>query len=161
TAQPEDDESFLNALRKSVASGGPKVGTATDELRENALLRWLESTAGTISVSGRLVRARPQPFGEAEGIVAQLQPTVGLAPEKCEAALSTALLAGTAARTADQRPLFGVRLHQFFSKGDTVYSSPEREQERYLTLQAQRFVPGTERTKILLPLCFCRECGQE
>ncbi|MFN8007512.1 MAG: Zn-binding domain-containing protein [Terriglobia bacterium] len=31
---------------------------------------------------------------------------------------------------------------------------------RYLTVYPQQFVPG-DRTKVLLPLVFCRECGQE
>jgi hypothetical protein len=33
--------------------------------------------------------------------------------------------------------------------------------ERYISLTAQQFVPNTERSRALLPLAFCRECGQE
>ena len=36
----------------------------------------------------------------------------------------------------------------------------ENEAERHLTLQGQQFVPG-DRERVLLPLVFCRECGQE
>ena len=57
-------------------------------------------------------------------------------------------------------PPFAFRLHQFISRGDTVYASLEPESDRHITLQGQQFVPG-DRTKILLPLAFCRECGQE
>src|SRR5690606_894911 len=42
----------------------------------------------------------------------------------------------------------------------TVYASPELPQTRYLTLNRQRFVPG-DRQRVLLPLAFCRECGQD
>ncbi len=57
-------------------------------------------------------------------------------------------------------PAFAFRLHQFISRGDTVYASLEAENKRYLTVYGQQFVPG-DRSRILLPLAFCRECGQE
>jgi len=34
------------------------------------------------------------------------------------------------------------------------------EDKRSLTVHGQQYVPG-DRTRILLPLVFCRECGQE
>ena len=58
------------------------------------------------------------------------------------------------------RPLFAFRLHQFLSKGDTVYVTLETEADRYLTRDYQRVAPG-DRGQALLPLAFCRECGQE
>ncbi len=57
-------------------------------------------------------------------------------------------------------PAFAFRLHQFISRGDTIYASLESEDQRYLTLNRQQFVPG-DRKEVLLPLVFCRECGQE
>jgi hypothetical protein len=57
-------------------------------------------------------------------------------------------------------PVFAFRLHQFISRGDAVYASLASEPERYLTVHGQQFVPG-DRERILLPLVFCRECGQE
>ena len=39
-------------------------------------------------------------------------------------------------------PVFAFRLHQFISRGETVYASLEPEADRYLTLHAQQFVPG-------------------
>ena len=56
--------------------------------------------------------------------------------------------------------MFAFRLHQFFSRGDTVFASLEIEADRYLTTQGQQFVPG-DRDRVLLPLSFCRECGQD
>ena len=58
------------------------------------------------------------------------------------------------------RPLFAFRLHQFLSKGDTVYVSLEPEDQRFITSHKQVSIPG-DRDRILLPLAFCRECGQE
>ena len=64
-------------------------------------------------------------------------------------------------RDEHDHPLFAFRLHQFVSKGESVYASPEPEDIRHVTLQAQQFAPGSSRTKVLLPVAFCRECGQE
>jgi len=58
------------------------------------------------------------------------------------------------------RPVFAFRLHQFISRGDTAYASLEDPAVRHITLNGQKFVPN-DRDKILLPLAFCRECGQE
>jgi hypothetical protein len=46
------------------------------------------------------------------------------------------------------------------SRGDAVYASIEEERKRYITLKGQQFVPG-DRDRVLMPLAFCRECGQE
>ena len=58
-------------------------------------------------------------------------------------------------------PIFAFRLHQFISRGDTVYGTIEAESERYLTMSPQKYVPGDGALKRLYPLVFCRETGQE
>ena len=57
-------------------------------------------------------------------------------------------------------PVFAFRLHQFISRGDTVFASIEAEADRHLTLDPQPMCPDTA-SKLLFPLVFCRECGQE
>ena len=56
--------------------------------------------------------------------------------------------------------MFAFRLHQFLSKGDTVYVTLQDENTRHITRDYQVEQPGSG-GKILLPLAFCRECGQE
>lgn len=58
------------------------------------------------------------------------------------------------------RPLFAFRLHQFLSKGDSVYVTLEPEDTRVVTATYQVAAPGSP-DKLLYPLAFCRECGQE
>ena len=58
-------------------------------------------------------------------------------------------------------PVFAFKLHQFISRGDTVYASLDENDIRHLTVQRQLFVPNSNKDKILLPLAFCRHCGQE
>jgi hypothetical protein len=85
----------------------------------------------------------------------------GLSEEECEGAIRNTLLTGFSLVDEFARPVFAFRLHQFVSKGETVYASPEPEEDRHITLERQQFVPNSDRKKVLLPLAFCRECGQE
>ena len=75
--------------------------------------------------------------------------------------LQQGLMAGYAVKDpATGFPVFAFRLHQFISRGDTVYAALGHPAERYITTQGQQFVPG-DRQRLLLPLAFCRECGHE
>jgi hypothetical protein len=50
------------------------------------------------------------------------------------------------------------RLHQFIAQGGSVYSTLERAEPRFLTLEGQY---KTTNDRLLYPLVFCRECGQD
>jgi hypothetical protein len=92
-----------------------------------------------------------------------LSKATGALDEVCKKAIEQHLLHSYEPEVADpetQFPPFAFRLHQFVSRGDTVHTSLQPESDRYLTLEAQQYVPG-DRGRVLLPLVFCRECGQE
>ena len=56
--------------------------------------------------------------------------------------LDRGLLAGYATFDPTTRfPAFAFRLHQFISRGDTVYATAEPESSRHVTLEPQTFVP--------------------
>jgi len=124
---------------------------------------WIENTLG-ISLhpeSGRLVRTKPRPVTGPDGVAKDLSSLVNLPEEECATKIEQRLLLGYSYSNPDTGfPAFAFRLHQFFSRGDTVYSSIETESERYITINGQRYVPN-DRDRILLPLVFCRECGQD
>ncbi|PAX51721.1 helicase-related protein [Brunnivagina elsteri] len=50
------------------------------------------------------------------------------------------------------------RLHQFISQGGSVYATIESRKQRELTLDGQY---TTTKERLLYPLVFCRECGQD
>jgi len=139
----------------------PKEGTL---YLQQPLSSWLESSFGvtTDPASGRLVRAKPCSIGGDDGAANKLAKTTGLDVHHCLEIIRRALLAGNlcAPLPGSTNPPFVFRLHQFISRGDTVYASLESENQRKITLYGQQYVPG-DREKILLPLAFCRECGQE
>jgi len=127
------------------------------------LSAWIESTFGlaTELESGRLHRAAPIPITGPEGAARRLSVLTGVPEPRCVDAIQQALLAGYDVTNPDTGfPAFAFRLHQFVSRGDTVYASLEPPDQRYLTTVGQQYVPG-DRAKLLLPLAFCLECGQE
>lgn len=126
---------------------------------DDPLAGWIESTFGIAAdrVTGALERQRPTTVVNA---AAELAVLTGASPERARAAIQATLLSGSRLTGESGRPIFAFRLHQFLSKGDTIYASLEAESERYLTDRYQLRVPD-DPGKVLLPLGFCRECGQE
>src|SRR5699024_6246209 len=107
--------------------------------------------------SGVLVRSTPRTVEQAGAALAEV---TGRRAVACQIAIRQTLLAGS--RTKDPstgRPLFAFRLHQFISKGASVYVTAESETTRAIEHEYQVVVPSPERR--LYPLAFCRECGQE
>ncbi|MBK6601017.1 MAG: hypothetical protein IPG28_05520 [Betaproteobacteria bacterium] len=80
--------------------------------------------------------------------------------DECAAVLRRFLLQGASLRRSESSrfPIFAFRLHQFFTRGDTVWATLEAEAIRHLELAKKAAKPG-EPEKRLLPLTFCRHCG--
>ena len=155
-----DDQATLVALRDRLLTDVEPTGI--DEFLRDPLSSWIESALGVRDdESGRLSRQDPRPLVGPRSVAAELATDTGLDADACSRALARALLIGNRLRDARGRPILAFRLHQFISKGDTVYATLEPEAQRYLTLQAQIFAPKSDREKLLLPFAFCRECGQE
>ncbi|RAS59232.1 ATP-dependent helicase YprA (DUF1998 family) [Lentzea atacamensis] len=129
------------------------------DLVTDPLASWIETRFGLrTDTTGRLVRQKP---AKIEDAARELADARGLSVRVCKEAIQRTLKAGSEARhPVTDRPLFAFRLHQFLSKGDTVYVTLEDKASRHLTRDYQRVLPGSD-GKILLPLAFCRECGQE
>lgn len=139
-------------------------GSSFQDFIDDPLSSWIETTLGIRQEpsSGRLVRATPRRLSGADGAAAELSALTGVDVARCEEALREGLLRGYACQNPETGfPVFAFRLHQFISKGDTVHASLESESVRYITTEKQKYVPGENRQRILLPLAFCRECGQE
>lgn len=127
------------------------------------LAAWIETHLGLRrdTDTGKLVRAIPCGLLGKDGAAHLLNQQTGLPEDICYQALIVTLMAGyKVCHPETNFPVFAFRLHQFISRGDTVYASLENEAERYCTVNGQKFVPG-DRRRVLLALIFCRECGQE
>ncbi|TQM77453.1 ATP-dependent helicase YprA (DUF1998 family) [Thermopolyspora flexuosa] len=122
------------------------------------LASWVETRFG---VTEELTRP-PRPLTVREA-ARELSDLTGRSEKDCVEAIQATLQRGASLiHPRTERPLFAFRLHQFLSKGDDVYVSIEPEDTRYITSRYQTVVPepGKE-DHILVPVSFCRECGQE
>lgn len=151
----------LDKLKDRISSAESKL-ISFDDLVNDPLASWIESNLGLrTDDKGRLVRAMPRKMLGKDGIAPILSKLTGLSEEMCAGAIAQTLLQGYNITNTDTgMSSFAFRLHQFFNRGDTVYTSIEQEDERHITIQGQKYVPG-DRSRALLPLVFCRECGQE
>ena len=77
---------------------------------------------------------------------------LSFSPEICLDILKQMLLWGS------QTKGMAFRLHQFISQGGSVYATLEAPDQRFLTLEGQY---TTTNNRLLYPLVFCRDCGQE
>ena len=156
-----DNAGFIAELTESVLRAQPP-GTP-EGFVSDPMSCWIESTFGLRHEGNRLVRAVPLPVKGRKGAAEQLSGKTGVDDTLCEDAIQEYLMAGnTIENPKDPRhPVFPFRLHQFISRGDTVYASPEPTTTREFSLSGQRFVPDSDQKRVLLPLVFCRACGQD
>jgi ATP-dependent helicase YprA (DUF1998 family) len=153
------DASFRMKLASRVKSSTAPP-TSFDEFLADPLSSWIESTFGVVRATSedRLVRATPQTIDAAAETLAT---DTGVKTADAAALITAQLMAGyEKARNTNGQPAFAFRLHQFLSRGDTVYATLEREPDRFITIEAQKTNPHNEQA-LLFPLVFCRECGQE
>jgi ATP-dependent helicase YprA (DUF1998 family) len=149
-------------LRQRISEPEPPAdfeGFAADPLAA-----WIEETLGFEPVtSGERLRRRRRPLTlpEAAGQLAQQTATD---QEDAAVAIQQTLQAGARiSNPATGRPVFAFRVHQFLSKGDNVYVTLEEPGQRHVTSTYQLAVAaqGGGPERILLPVAFCRECGQD
>ena len=155
---------FCQQLTERVLSDSQVLPQTYAAFVKDPISIWLESTFGVIrQQDNRLARTKPLRIsGEQESAATQLHTITGASEERCIEVIKQGLLAGyeRVKHPVTGRAPFAFRLHQFISKGDTVYATLEHDPQRHITLQNQHYAPGG-RERILLPLVFCRECGQE
>jgi len=153
------DAAFQTALAARVQSQAAPPASY-DEFLADPLSSWIESTFGVVKAANedRLVRAVPQTIDAVAGTLAA---ATGIAAAAAGPLITAQLMSGyEQARNASGQPAFAFRLHQFLSRGDTVYATLEPESRRFITIEAQKTNPHDEKA-LLFPLVFCRECGQE
>ena len=138
-----------------------------ETFRTHPLASWIESTFGLREESntGRLLRQTPRrlqgdPIGDVPSAAAALAALAESDPERCAKALRRWLLRGSSLYQSESSrfSIFAFRLHQFLTRGDTVWASLEAEADRHLEIAKTAAKPGEPDTP-LFPLVFCRRCG--
>jgi ATP-dependent helicase YprA (DUF1998 family)/very-short-patch-repair endonuclease len=158
------ESTALDRLRGRVSETPFEAPRAEEGFLQDPVASWIESHIGLSDEpeTNRLKRATPIALTGDEGAAARLADLTGLGREICRNAIEATLLRGFEIKSHDLgMPIFAFRLHQFISRGDTVYATIESEAERYLTMSPQKYAPEDDARKRLYPLVFCRETGQE
>lgn len=159
-----EDSRYIASLRQRVEDPDSQSPQKYAEFASDPLSSWIESAFGIYrdQDSDRLRRRKPRTITGHNGAASELKDLIGISQERAEEVIKEALLAGYTCEPNPETgfPAFAFRLHQFISRGDTVYASLEPEYNRFLTFNRQQFVPG-DRSRVLIPMVFCRECGQE
>lgn len=140
-------------LRAAVEAAPPAA--EVDAVVNHPLAAWVEEAFGLATEDGRLVRREPETF---ESAVRRLVAESGLDEAVCRQKLRAILEAGNDAYFSPDQPVFAFRLHQFLSSGSSVYATLEPPESRKLTMEGQY---KADEERVLFPLAFCRECGQD
>ncbi|MDW8247219.1 MAG: DEAD/DEAH box helicase, partial [Sandaracinaceae bacterium] len=165
TEDIKDEQDRLGAAIDQV-NQNPPIHISDEELKRHPLAIWIEKNLGVNfdEKEKRWVRAKPLTLSEAAERLAQ---SAKRKEEECKKALKTMLLiAGVSERertkspSASSRSFFAFKLHQFISSPSSVYATIEAPGSRQISLDGQKYLPGSG-GKLLYPIYFCRECGQE
>ncbi|MDR0285345.1 MAG: DEAD/DEAH box helicase [Propionibacteriaceae bacterium] len=164
TSNDSDLGLYVDA-RGTAEANDPRLSSGYATLAGDPLAAWIENKFGLADEpgSGILVRGAPTTVKKASEDLAK---QTGRPPEACRIAIQQTLLAGARSNSpVSQRPLFAFRLHQFISKGASVYVTLEPEVSRAIEHAFQMVLPGppgnAAAERRLYPLAFCRDCGQE
>jgi superfamily II DNA/RNA helicase len=148
------------ALRAAVLAPAPEPTVSS--VTSHPLAAWVETTFGlAIGTDGRLERRRPLAF--VDGLKRLIDET-DFPEQQCNAALRAVLDGGNAAEQRLGEPVFAFRLHQFLSSGGSVYATLEAPDVRSFSSEGPFYAPreaGRAENRVMYPLAFCRECGQE
>ena len=148
------------ALRAAIEA--PTPAATVDAVARHPLAAWVETTFGLdVDGDGILVRRKPIAFEDGLKRLVELS---GLPTETCRASLKAILDAGNAAEQRPGEPVFAFRLHQFLASGGSVYTTLEAPDRRSFSTEGQFYAPEEEdgaEQRVMYPLAFCRECGQE
>lgn len=128
-----------------------------EAFQHNRLVAWIEATFGVERTAETLERARPR---DVMGGARALAEVTGVDVAQCEQVIRHYVQLGSTVRSAEGKPGFAFKLHQFISQGGAVYATLNAPQERRLTLEGQHVLAVDGEERLLYPLVFCRDCGQ-
>jgi len=155
------DSHTIRALRETIENeANPPEQMA--EFRQHPLAAWIESMFGIRREEGTglFIRQIPRQLQGTDSASEELARLTSTDASQCARVLRRFLLKGAELRPSESSrfPIFAFRLHQFFTRGDTVWATIEDEASRHLEMSKQSAKPG-ELDKPLFPLVFCRHCG--
>lgn len=155
------------ALHVELSSASPPKDVV--DFIHSPLAGWIEDFFGLERSpdSSALRRRKPRSIHGSSGAVADLLDAFRRLdlPELPKETIGQALIAyfkqGSELKPeGDRFPVFAFKLHQFFSRGDTVWSTLTADPSRHLDISKTVSDPKNPQ-HLLYPLVFCKSCGCE
>lgn len=140
----------VGELQQCLKAGLPPLEEQTEAaFQQHPLSSWMEMNFGLERVDGRLTRRTPISLPEGADKLAEI---AQIDRDICLETLKQMFFWSSRVKGLP------FRLHQFISQGGSVYATIEPHEKRHLTLEGQY---KTTNNRLLSPLFFCRECGQD
>ena len=152
----------VKELTEALKTGLPTEEQQTSEaFKDHPLSKWIEMNLG---LDEETSPPTPRLKGEGSNLVRRTPIALSVGSE--ELAKLTGVEMKTCSETLKKMFFWSsriekglpFRLHQFISQGGSVYATLEPQDKRELTLEGQYKTTGD---RLLFPLVFCRECGQD
>ena len=139
----------------AAAMAGPLPETI-DDFRRHPLARWTETAFGIeFPADGPPQRREPRTLPAATEVLAK---ATGVDRPVCEARLRELLSRAGVIERDDGGRAFAFKLHQFIGQGRALFATLEPPDRREFSIEGQVRAAGGRR---LMPIKFCRQCGQE
>lgn len=127
--QDLNESEYIEKLKKRVQDENYVPTKEYEKFINDPLSIWIESTFGLSSeaYSNRLIWAEPISIYGDSGAAAKLSDSIDVNTDQCCKSLEIGLLSGYECETNPETnfPPFAFRLHQYISRGETVYASLE------------------------------------
>jgi superfamily II DNA/RNA helicase/very-short-patch-repair endonuclease len=137
-------------LKLAISQELPPIAAWTQaNFKSHPLSAWIEMNFGLEDEDGHLIRRRPISLEAGAKQLAEISATDF---QQCLEILKQMFQWGSKTKG------LAFRLHQFIAQGDSVYGTIQSHADRFLTLEGQY---STSENRLLYPLIFCRECGQD
>lgn len=148
-------EEITNALQNEI-----NVNADEDEFIKNPLVNWIENLIALEKKEGVYVRRKSLRFKD---IITELSEFVETDIEVCKAQLKKIFEWSVNLNAKNNRTkiFLPYKLHQFISQTGTVYTTLDKDDKQYITLNPGVYVNIDDKKKILFPVVFSRISGAE
>ena len=149
-----------NALATAIESN-IDIDAGIEKLKSHPVAVWLENTIALGEREGELVRGKPRQVGE---LIKDLEEASGKPSELCRRYLEKLLqwisISNVRLQKSGERyTLLPFKLHQFISQTGSVYTTLDRDENRFVTLEPGVYKTDESDKKPIFPNVFSRASG--
>lgn len=137
------------------------IDAGIEKLKSHPVAVWLENTIALGEREGELVRGKPRQVG---GLIKDLEEASGKPSELCRRYLEKLLQWISVSnvrlqKSGERYTLLPFKLHQFISQTGSVYTTLDRDENRFVTLEPGVYKADEADKKPIFPNVFSRASG--